>query len=59
MLDMNINQYAFVQIGERGNSSLRAAYEQRIDDERMQIVNLNKKEDIYPGLKKIFPSDIS
>ncbi len=56
MLEMDVNQYAYVQIGSK-QSSLRNAYENNVHDERFKTIVINDKSDVLPSLKKIFPPD--
>lgn len=57
MLDLQANQYAFVQVGPARTSALRSDYEQNIKDERFKTVSITTKEEVLPALKKVFPGE--
>jgi sporulation protein YhbH len=59
MLEGQVNQYAYVQVGTPRYSSLRETYDREIKNERFTTVTIAKKEDILNGLKKVFPPDQS
>ena len=54
MLGMDISQYAYVQIGPKDSGGLFARYQNEINNERFNAIKLLKKEDILPGLQKVF-----
>ena len=57
-LDLQVNQYAYVEVGQYDRqSSLKRAYDSEIRDDRFRTVTIRKKEDVLPGLKKVFPGD--
>lgn len=53
MLNIDINQYGFIQIGKE-SSSLMSAYQKSISDPRFETVKIINKNDVWPGLQKIF-----
>lgn len=58
MLAKDISQYAYVQVRQNAYpASLGAAYRRGLKDDRFAIVELNKKEDVLPGLKQVFSVD--
>ena len=54
MLNMNISQYSYVQIGPRENGGLFSAYSDSINHERFNALKLISKADILPALRKVF-----
>jgi sporulation protein YhbH len=63
MLDRDVNQYAFVKVGERNrsmgmwamiSSGLLSAYQKNITDERFKALTIPTKEDVLPALKTVF-----
>lgn len=57
LLSEDINQYAYVQIGDRSSSGLINSYRSEIKDERMKEVVINEKEDVLGALKEVFQRD--
>jgi sporulation protein YhbH len=57
MLDLQVNQYAYVQVGSPRQSALKSDYEKSIKDERFTTITIAKKADVLPGLKKVFPAE--
>lgn len=53
MLNLNINQYAFVQIG-RPESSLLSEYRRQPPNNHFNDVCILKKEDVWSALQKVF-----
>ncbi|OGD71246.1 hypothetical protein A3A84_00120 [Candidatus Collierbacteria bacterium RIFCSPLOWO2_01_FULL_50_23] len=56
MLDLGVNQYAFVQIA-KANSDLLRAYRSSITDDRFSSVTIQSKEEIWEALQTVFDKD--
>ncbi len=56
MLELGINQYAFVQIA-KAKSDLLEAYRTFIDDDRFSSVTIESKEEIWGALQAVFDKD--
>ncbi len=56
LLDEDINQYAYVQIGHVGRSQLLGEYETNISSERFKGLRIDHKSDVLDALKKVFSS---
>jgi len=54
MLDDDISQYAYVQIGRASRSQLLDMYEKSIKDPRFKGLIINNKDEVLPALKKVF-----
>ncbi len=54
LLDSDISQYAYVQIGRASRSQLLDTYEKNIDDPRFKGLIINSKEEVLPALKDVF-----
>lgn len=54
LLDQNISQYAYIQIGSRNSSNLINEYQSNIDDERFKALTIEKKEEVLDALKEVF-----
>lgn len=54
MLNDDISQYAYVQIGRHGRSQLLNVYEDAIKDPRFKGLIINSKDEVLPALKKVF-----
>lgn len=59
LLDRDISQYAYVQVGNRagGPSRLSKHYEANIDDDRFQSLMIDDKQAVLPALKQVFKPD--
>jgi sporulation protein YhbH len=57
LLENDINQYAYVQIGKQGESKLLADYKKNITDERFKGLMINSKEGVLSALKTVFKPD--
>lgn len=57
MMDRDISQYAYVQLGDRSSSGLIHEYKNKIIDERMKTCVLNSNDDVLKGLKYVFSED--
>ncbi len=56
LLDEDVNQYAYVQIGHIGRSQLLGEYETNISDKRFKGLRIDDKSDVLDALKKVFSS---
>jgi sporulation protein YhbH len=54
MLDNDVNQYAYIQIGATSQSGLLSQYNTDVTDERFKGLIINSKQDVLPALKKVF-----
>lgn len=54
LLDEDISQYAYIQIGARSNSGLINEYKKNIHDPRFKTEVITKKEDVIKSLKNVF-----
>jgi sporulation protein YhbH len=54
LLDYDVNQYAYIQIGAAQASKLLNEYNSNIDDERFKGLMIHKKEDVLAALKQVF-----
>lgn len=54
MLDDDISQYAYVQIGRGQRSQLLDTYEKSIHDNRFKALTIDSKDEVLPALKKVF-----
>ncbi|MEO7904876.1 MAG: DUF444 family protein [Candidatus Saccharimonadales bacterium] len=54
LLDNEINQYAYVQIGARSSSGLLNEYNRKLHDERFKGLIINDKQGLLPALKRVF-----
>lgn len=54
MLNGDISQYAYVQIGKSSRSQLLEAYSGGIHDDRFKGLMIEKKEDVLKALKQVF-----
>ena len=57
LLEDDISQYAYVQIGARSQSGLLAQYQREIKDPRFNGIMIKDKAGVLPALKKIFKPD--
>lgn len=57
LLDEDINQYAYVQIGARSSSGLIDDYQTNIHDNRFNGIVIKDKEDVLDALKAVFNPD--
>ncbi len=57
MLDDDISQYAYVQIGRGSRSQLLDTYEKSIDDPRFKGLIINDKDEVLPALKEVFNTE--
>lgn len=57
LLDADINQYAYVQIGKQGWSDLLKDYNSQIDDERFKGLTINEKSEVLEALKQVFNAE--
>ena len=57
MLEMDISQYAYVQIGRNNRSQLFNDYDKKLDDPRYKGLIINEKQEVLPALKEVFSSD--
>ena len=54
MLDSDVNQYAYIQIGKVSQSGLLNDYKKSLTDERFKGLIIDGKQDVLPALKKVF-----
>ncbi|HET8884186.1 MAG TPA: DUF444 family protein, partial [Candidatus Saccharimonadales bacterium] len=54
LLEKDVNQYAYVQVGRSARSNLFNKYESDIHDERFKALMVNGKQAVLPALKKVF-----
>ncbi len=54
LLDRDVSQYAYVQIGLHGRSQLLNDYESKIHDPRFKGIVINEKQEVLSALKKVF-----
>lgn len=54
MLKRGISQFAYVQVGRQGESGLFQAFRSGVKHERYNGLLISGKEDLWPGLKKVF-----
>lgn len=57
LLALNVNQYAYVQIGSDSWAKLMKLYKGQIKHERFHGLHIVKKEDLYPALKEILDAE--
>ena len=57
MLDKDISQYAYVQIGKSSRSALLGTYDKNINDSRFKGIMINKKDEVFDALKEVFHVD--
>ena len=57
LLDNDISQYAYIQIGKASRSQLLDAYASGIHDDRFKGLMIDKKEDVFKALKEVFRLD--
>lgn len=54
LLNNDISQYAYIQIGKASRSQLLEAYNNGIHDERFKGLMIERKEDVLDALKQVF-----
>lgn len=54
MLEGDVSQYSYVQIGKASRSQLLDTYDKSIHDDRFKGLIVEKKEDVLAALKKVF-----
>ncbi len=54
LLDSEVNQYAYIQIGKTSSSGLLNEYTKNISDERFKGLKITEKEGVLAALKKVF-----
>jgi sporulation protein YhbH len=54
LLDQDVNQYAYIQIGARSQSKLLSDYNNNVQDERFKGIVINDKQGVFPALKQVF-----
>lgn len=59
LLDKDVNQYAYIQIGGRSQSNLLNDYRNHISDERFNGVVIEEKGDVLNALKQVFDASKS
>lgn len=54
LLDRDINQYAYVQIGSHSQSGLLSDYNASVSDKRFKGLVINDKQGVLPALRQVF-----
>ncbi|HET8883855.1 MAG TPA: DUF444 family protein [Candidatus Saccharimonadales bacterium] len=54
LLEKDVNQYAYVQVGRSARSNLFNKYESDIHDDRFKALMVDGKQAVLPALKKVF-----
>ncbi len=57
MLDLQINQYGYIQLGKESQGDLMDKYKENIKDDRFVTTTMLSRDDVWPALKKIFSPD--
>jgi len=57
LLSLNVNQYAYIQIGDDHWARLMALYQNKISHPRFHGLHINNKEDLYPALKEVLDAE--
>lgn len=57
LLELNVNQYAYIQVGNDSWAKLMKLYKERVKHERFHGLHIAKKEDLYPALKEVLDAE--